>query len=79
MFGASSLRLPQPIALFLLPKFSMMGFASAIEPLRSANRMSGRELYTWHILSKDGTPVMASNGIPVVPEAGIDDAERCGP
>jgi transcriptional regulator GlxA family with amidase domain len=77
MFGTSPPRLPQPITLFLLPKFSMMGFASAIEPLRSANRMSGRALYTWHILSKDGAPVIASNGIPVVPEAGIEKVERC--
>jgi len=51
MFGALPNRLPQPVTLFLLPKFSMMGFASAIEPLRSANRMSGRALYSWHILS----------------------------
>ena len=72
MFGAPPPRLPQPVTLFLLPKFSMMGFASAVEPLRSANRMSGRALYTWHILSKDGGPVTASNGIPVVPEAGIE-------
>src|SRR5512145_1831810 len=77
MFGASPPRLPQPVTLFLLPKFSMMGFASAVEPLRSANRMSGRALYTWHILSKDGGPVTASNGIPVVPEAGIEKTERC--
>jgi transcriptional regulator GlxA family with amidase domain len=55
----------------------MLGFASAFEPLRSANRMSGRALYSWHILSKDGSPVTASNGIPVVPEAGIEKVERC--
>jgi len=77
MFGTPPPRLPQPITLFLLPKFSMMGFASAIEPLRSANRMSGRALYTWHIPSKDGAPVIASNCIPVVPEAGIEKVERC--
>lgn len=64
MFGAPPTRLPQLITLFLLPKFSMMGFASAIEPLRSANRMSGRALYTWHILSKDGEPVTARAPIP---------------
>jgi AraC family transcriptional regulator, glycine betaine-responsive activator len=54
----------------------MMGFACAIEPLRSANRMSGRELYSWHILSKDGKAVTASNGIPVLPEAPLAEAVR---
>src|SRR6478735_11256993 len=46
----------------LLPEFSSIGFMSAIEPLRVANRFSGA-LYRWHILSADGGPVAASNGI----------------
>jgi transcriptional regulator GlxA family with amidase domain len=77
MFGAVPTHLPQPITFYLLPKFSMMGFTSAIEPLRSANRMSGQSLYTWHIVSKDGKPVAASNGILVIPESGIDRVDRC--
>jgi transcriptional regulator GlxA family with amidase domain len=64
---------PQHIGIFIVPQFAMMGFTSAIEPLRSANRMSGRSLYAWHIVSRDGGPVMASNGIAVVPEASIAD------
>jgi len=76
MLLATPARLPQRIAIFVVPKFSMMGFACAIEPLRSANRMSGRDLYSWHILSKDGKPVTASNGIPVVPEAPLAEAVR---
>jgi len=76
MLLATPARLPQRIAIFVVPKFSMMGFACAIEPLRSANRMSGRELYSWHILSKDGKAVTASNGIPVVPEAPLAEAVR---
>jgi transcriptional regulator GlxA family with amidase domain len=76
MLLATPARLPQRIAIFVVPKFSMMGFACAIEPLRSANRMSGRELYSWHILSKDGKAVTASNGIPVLPEAPLAEAVR---
>ncbi len=74
MFGSVPAALPQPIAFFVVPQFAMMGFTSAIEPLRSANRMSGRRLYSWHILSRDGKPVSASNGIAVVPEASIAEA-----
>jgi transcriptional regulator GlxA family with amidase domain len=51
----------------------MMGFTSAIEPLRAANRLSGRALYSWHIVSRDGRPVAASNGISVVPERSIGE------
>ena len=32
----------------------MMAFASAVEPLRLANRMAGKELYRWHLASQDG-------------------------
>ncbi len=68
--------MPLPVAFLLVPQFSMMSFASAVEPLRSANRMSGRTLYSWQILSPDGAPVSASNGIAIVPAGGIAEAAR---
>lgn len=54
----------------------MMSFASTVEPLRAANRISGRDLYAWDILSVDGQPVEASNGIPIVPSAAPDPGQR---
>ena len=74
MFHRKPASLPERVGFFLVPQFAMLSFASALEPLRSANRLSGRALYSWHILSKDGGPVLASNGIPVVPEASIERA-----
>ena len=65
---------PEPIGFLLVPKFSMMAFTAAIEPLRSANRMSDLTLYSWHLFSKDGAPVEASNGIAIMPEAGVATA-----
>jgi transcriptional regulator GlxA family with amidase domain len=50
-------------AFIIIPRFSMMAFASAIEPLRIANRLSGRELYRWQVVSVAGGPVRASNGV----------------
>jgi AraC family transcriptional regulator, glycine betaine-responsive activator len=73
MFRSPPSELPQRIGLFVVPQFAMMGFTSAIEPLRSANRLSGKRLYSWHIVSQDGRPVMASNGISVVPERSIQE------
>ncbi len=41
----------------------MMAMASATEPLRAANRLSGRDLYHWHLLSRDGSAVSSSSGL----------------
>ncbi|WP_244851141.1 GlxA family transcriptional regulator [Caballeronia sp. SL2Y3] len=64
---------PQDFHFLLLPQFSSIGFMSAIEPLRVANRFRG-ELYRWHIVSVDGGPVVASNGISLNAERSIDEA-----
>lgn len=64
----------QEIGVLLLPNFAFMAFAAAIEPLRHANRLSGRTLYRWHLLSVDGKPVAASNLIALTPEAAIGDS-----
>jgi transcriptional regulator GlxA family with amidase domain len=56
------------IVFFLVPDFTMIAFATALEPLRSANRMLGYEAYKWRLASADGKPVRASNGV----ECGVD-------
>ncbi len=63
--------LPHRIGFFLVPRFSMMAFSSALEPLRVANLISGRELYRWLVYSRDGQPVAASNGMAVLAERPI--------
>lgn len=52
---------PKQVGFLLLPSFSHMGFAAAVEPLFIANWLSGRRLYAWRSLSLDGRPVRASN------------------
>ncbi|NSY40918.1 GlxA family transcriptional regulator [Leisingera sp. ANG59] len=54
----------------LLPNLSMNAFSSAIEPLRIANQVTGKELFRWRCLSESGDPVLCSNGVPV----GVDGA-----
>lgn len=56
------------IGFLLLPQFSMMAFLSAVEPLRVANRFGG-PLFSWRVLSTDGKPVTASNGMTMVADA----------
>lgn len=66
---------PERIGFLLVPQFSMMAFFCAVEPLRIANRLSGRELYSWHVFSLDGEPVEASNGMTLVADAAISAVE----
>ncbi|HEX9789723.1 MAG TPA: GlxA family transcriptional regulator [Kiloniellales bacterium] len=74
MLGAVPKELPLRIGLILIPNFSMIAFTAAVEPLRLANRTSGRSLYEWHLFSVDGRPVTASNGISLTAEGDLDKA-----
>lgn len=60
----------------LLPKFSLMAFTSAIEPLRIANRLSGREIYKWRLASDDGVSATCSAGVTLSVEMGLDNVDR---
>lgn len=59
----------QTIGFLLLDNFTLISLASAIEPLRMANQLAGRELYRWFTISLDGTTVSASDGLKTVPDA----------
>jgi len=75
---------PEVFAFLLVPGLSMMSLTSAIEPLRSLNRLRRNEAYQWRLASLDGAPVEASNGIrlPTLPHdtalAGAHKVFVCG-
>jgi transcriptional regulator GlxA family with amidase domain len=71
---AASASGPSAVDFLLVPKFSMMAFAAAVEPLRVANRLAGSELYRWRILTGDGKPVEASNGMSLIADGRLDAA-----
>ena len=50
---------------FLL--LTMMSFASAVEPLRLANRLTEQNLYEFPLFTLDGEPAIASNGMSISP------------
>ncbi|WP_108448187.1 GlxA family transcriptional regulator [Halomonas sp. BN3-1] len=62
---------PQTVGFLLLEHFTLISLASAIEPLRMANQLSGQELYRWFTLSLDGAPLQASDGLTVTPDSSI--------
>lgn len=53
------------VGFLLLDHFTMISLSSAVEPLRSANQLSEKELYQWTLISQDGEDVSASNGISI--------------
>lgn len=73
MFKADAQHLPQEVVILVVPNFSMMAFTSAIEPLRTANRAAEKGLYAWRTVSVEAERVYASNGVPVVPDATINE------
>ena len=74
---------PEAVGFLLIPGFALLPYACAVEPLRAANVLSGRTLYTWRHFSPDGAPAAASNGVvigaaPLTAEpAGIDTLFAC--
>lgn len=61
----------------------MMAFTAAVDQLRMANRLSGKPLYEWVVLSDQGGQVAASNGIAIdslpLQQAGrLDAVFLCG-
>ncbi len=64
------------VAFFLPQYFDMLPFVSALEPLRVANRLSGRALYAWDLVSLEGGPVRASNGLVQTQTLALAEAGR---
>ena len=55
----------QHFDILVLPETNLILTASAIEPLRAANRIAGRDLYRWTLFSPDGRPIETKSGIPI--------------
>ena len=66
----------QRIGFLLLPNFSMLAFSALLDPLRMANWLSGKTLYEWVLLSRDGNPVTAANGVTVSVDHSLGSAQR---
>ncbi|HHI69435.1 MAG TPA: GlxA family transcriptional regulator [Rhodobacteraceae bacterium] len=67
---------PRRFVFVLLPDFTLLPFASALEALRLANRMSGQNLYSWTTVAEDGAPVTCSAGSEFKPELGFCELQR---
>jgi transcriptional regulator GlxA family with amidase domain len=64
------------IVFFLVPNFSMIAFATAIEPLRLANRQVGHQFYQWRLVTESGMTGIASNGVKIEVDGSLEDEKR---
>jgi len=63
---------PCKYAFLTLPNYSLIAVANAVEPLRMANRLVGKEVYQWSIISLDGQAIDASSGLSLSPTRALD-------
>lgn len=54
---------PKTIGFLLVENFSLLSFAVAVEPLRAANVLSGRNLYAWRFIAPNEIAATASIGV----------------
>ncbi|MES2816048.1 MAG: GlxA family transcriptional regulator [Pseudomonadota bacterium] len=66
----------QAFAFLALPRFTLLAFSSAIEPLRIANQLTQQPLYRWKLVSMDGKPVESSAGVRIEVDQGLEPLTR---
>ena len=80
MKNESSIFSPERVTLrvtfLVLSGASIMCVASAVDPLRAANRISGGAVFEWSLVSPDGEPPLTSCGIPKPVSGALDPSAR---
>lgn len=73
MFKSDAASGPIEVGFYLGRHFSIVPFINAVDSLRMANRLSGENLFHWQLLSDDGKPVEAINGMTIVADRPIGE------
>lgn len=60
----------------LVQEFSHLAFSCALEPLRIANLVAGKELYAWQLASADGRSATCSNRAVTLVDRGLSPVKR---
>ena len=66
---------PLTLTLLVFSGSSIMCVASAIDPLRAANRIFGEKLFDWKIVSVTGEAPVTTCGLPVAVSGSFDPAD----
>ncbi len=64
------------LTFLVLQDSSLLTVASSLDPLRAANRIAGRQLYRWQLVSRSGEQPRTTCNLPL-PSSGRFDPVRC--
>lgn len=67
---------PRRFLFLLLPEYSLLSCTAAMEALRIANRMSGKDLYYWQLISETGETMTCSANAQLLVHGGLSDVSR---
>lgn len=67
---------PLTLTVLVLSGCSIMCVASTVDPLRAANRIAGRTVFDWRLVSSDGSAPVTTCGLPVAVSGRFDAAVR---
>lgn len=68
---------PLHVGFILMPDYSMIAFANAVETLRMANYISRSPLYRWSVISTAEDGAVASNGLSMASGSGAEALADC--
>ena len=60
------------VTILVLPDSSLLSLAATLDPMRGANRVAGRILYRWKLVSMDGMAPVTTSGLPIAVDGGFD-------
>ncbi|MCV3238384.1 GlxA family transcriptional regulator [Mesorhizobium sp. ZC-5] len=69
-------RTPLKVTLLILSGSSLMCVASAVDPLRAANRVAGETMFDWKIVTVDGQPAVTTSGLPIAASGPFETGEK---
>lgn len=69
-------RTPLKVTLLVLDGSSLMCVASAVDPLRAANRIAGATVFDWKTVSPDGAAPVTTSGLPIAVAGPFRPEER---
>ena len=69
-------RAPLKVTLLVLSGSSLMCVASAVDPLRAANRIAGETMFDWKTVSLDGRPAITTSGLPIAVGGRFEPSEK---
>ena len=61
------------IGFLIFPGFPMSCLTSMIEPLRAANEIAGKEMFSWRLISENGSKVCSSARVAFEPDDRLDN------